>query len=144
MPAATRQGNILQIGKTIRIESGPVLRKAEATAKLLGNDVTADHYVEGAFDALAVPIKLGEDMHYLDWLGHSEGVDGATGWYVYQHQPLTKAELAEREVTPEVLAALPDDETRETFTHIWREIGCEPDESAAITLATDTLLAAKD
>lgn len=165
MPTATREGNILQIGDTIRIESGPVLRRAEATRELLDDAVTASHYtvprtataeeiadpavltVDGmatAFDALGQPIKLGEEMAYLDWLGHNDGTEGATGFYVYQLDEMTSAERKERELTDADLDSRNpplSDEERAEATQIWREIGCAPDEGAAITLATDTLLA---
>jgi hypothetical protein len=148
MPSATRQGNILQIGDTIRIESGPVLRQAEATTELLANDQTADHYQaprkatadeiadanvltdEGQrlfLDAKGQPIRLGEPMHYLDWLGHGQQDEGATGFYVYALEPMTAAERKARH------ADAPDE-------LIWHEIGCEPSEEAAITVATDYLL----
>lgn len=141
MPATTREGNILQIGATVRVESGPVLRREVATPELLDDSVTAAHYAMGRRDAQAKVIVEGEEMAFLDWNGHGEGREGATAFYVYQRQPLTAEELAAREITEDVLAALPDDAAREEATIIWREIGCEADEQAAITLATDTLLA---
>ncbi len=140
MPATTREGNILQIGATVRVESGPILRREIATPALLDDAVTAAHYAMGKPDAEANPIVEGEEMAFLDWNGHGEGVDGATGFYVYHLQPMTADELVAREITDEVLDALPDDAAREEATTIWREIGCEADEAAAITLATDTLL----
>ena len=61
--------NLLQIGANIRVERGPARVDAIATEELLSNEVTADHYVEGAFDAIGRRIVLGEPMTYLDWRG---------------------------------------------------------------------------
>lgn len=161
MPAATRNGQILQIGDTVRIEPGPVLKRAEATKELLSNDVTADHYVgprkatqdeiadpnvltigDQVFrvDAEGKPIQLGEEIAYLDWLGHHNGEEGSTGYYVYAYEPMTPAERKERGLTDDHLASLPAD-LREEATMIWHEIACEADEAAAITRATDYLVA---
>jgi len=58
---------LVQINDNIRIESGPLRKKAKATKELLKNSVTAGHYKEGAIDSLNKPIVLGEDMDYIDW-----------------------------------------------------------------------------
>lgn len=121
MAEVTREGNILQIGESVRIESGPLRKTATATEELLDNAVTASHYQVDRADADGKPIQIGEDMTYLDWLGHSEGADGATGHYVYKLEPMTDAEVEERGAEPGAT--------------IWREIGCEATEEAALALA---------
>lgn len=80
-------GNIVQVGDKVRIEPGPVRKKAVATKELLDDGVTAAHYHEPrqepildgagkptgemktvvAIDALSNPIKLGQEMDYIDW-----------------------------------------------------------------------------
>jgi hypothetical protein len=88
-----REGNLIELDGRVRIEHGPTLVKATATKELLDNSVTAEHYQPGAFDALAKPIVLGEEMHYLDLVGRAQGTEGSTSWYVYQLEDLTEAEL---------------------------------------------------
>jgi len=60
---------MMKINGTICIEAGPARVTAVATEALLANEVTAEHYQVGRFDALSRPIVLGEEMTYLDWLG---------------------------------------------------------------------------
>ena len=76
------------ISKTVRIDAGPVRRKAIATEELLSDLVTAGHYraprpataeeikseaimtKDGKrywIDALCKPIELGEEFTYVDW-----------------------------------------------------------------------------
>lgn len=68
---------LIQVSDTVRVESGPRRKKAKATEALLRDDVTAPHYQVDKKDALGKPIKIGEDMNYLDWLG-------TPVWYVYE------------------------------------------------------------
>ena len=42
---------LIVIGKTIRVESGPARKTAIATKELLDDKVTAEHYKVGALDA---------------------------------------------------------------------------------------------
>lgn len=56
-------------GKTVRVEPGPALKTAKATAELLSDEVTAAHYAVGARDAKGEVIELGQPMAYLDWKG---------------------------------------------------------------------------
>ena len=70
-------GELIQVNKRVRIESGPARRKAKATAELLSNDNTQDHYQEGARDADFNVIEIGKPMVYLDYFGEPV-------WYVYQ------------------------------------------------------------
>lgn len=89
-------GNITDIDDRIRIEPAHVHKKAVATEELLSDDVTARHYYAGVrkepvyqangeprkdpdgnqmyservgVDSLGKPIKLGEEMDYIDWKG---------------------------------------------------------------------------
>lgn len=62
-------GQIIEIGKTIRIEDGPPRKTAIATAEILDNKITAKHYQKGRIDAMGKPILLGEEMTFLDYYG---------------------------------------------------------------------------
>lgn len=62
---------------TVRVESGPARKITVATEEVLRNEVTAEHYRVGEFDAIGQRIVLGEPMVYLDY--RSPWV-----WYVYQ------------------------------------------------------------
>lgn len=68
---------IVQLSDKYRAESGPVRKEAVATTELLSNEVTAEHYQEGKFDAMGKTIKLGEKMTYLDYRN-------ARCWYLYE------------------------------------------------------------
>lgn len=126
-----REGTLIEIDGKVRIEPGPVLLQAKATEELLDNAVTAEHYQPGAFDALSKPIELGKTMSYLDWNGHKAGTEGATAFYVYQLDKLTAEELKEREIDPKT--AEPEQLT------IWRKVGAEPTEDAAMGVAMGLL-----
>ena len=73
---------LIEVDGKVRVERGPPLKTAVATAALLADDVTAPHYhaprlvrtpngdvVISALDAKGQPIKVGEAMTYADWLG---------------------------------------------------------------------------
>lgn len=92
-------------GEDFRIEQGPPLVRAKATQELLSNDKTATHYrapqpvrgpdgkviesrkgkpvMDQPLDALGKPIRLGEEMAYLDHMLPGD----RHGWYVYERQP---------------------------------------------------------
>lgn len=106
---------MLEIGDRWRIERGPALISAKATAQLLG-DPTADHYVEGAPDALGQPIKIGKPMAYLDWKSDQPV------FYLYRLDPISRAERRA------------GDEREE----IWREIGSFPTEEAALAVVMES------
>jgi hypothetical protein len=110
MAKITREGAILHIGDTHRIEAGPRLLTGKATAELLSDDATADHYhaprpateaeiaspnvdtVDGQYfakDALGQPIELGGEMAYLDWLAFRAGTDQVFYLYAWQTIPAT-------------------------------------------------------
>lgn len=126
-----REGTLIEIDGKVRIEPGPVLVQAKATEELLDDTLTAEHYREGAYDAMAKPIELGKPMHYLDWNGHKAGTDGSTCFYVYQLDKLTAEELEEAEIDPKT--AEPDQLV------IWRKVGAEPTEDAAMGKAMGLL-----
>lgn len=110
-----RTGDMVEIGGTVRIEPGPRKVVAKATEELLGNDMTADHYFAGervvgqdadgndlthlGIDALAVPIVVGKDMTYLDWVAFQKDADAGHDkvFYLYQLSKPTKAEKEARE-----------------------------------------------
>lgn len=133
MSQVLNAGNIMQIGENVRIETGPIRKVAKATLELLDNEVTASHYQPDALDAVGQPIELGSDMTYLDWNGHQLGTEGATGYYVYGLRARTADERKALEIA--------DDATDPDQTHVWAAISCEADEAAAITAATNYLLA---
>jgi hypothetical protein len=126
-----REGNLITLDGRVRIEAGPTLNKATATKELLDNTVTAEHYQPEAFDAMGKPIVLGEEMHYLDWVGHTQGTEGSTSWYVYRLEDLTTAELKERGIDKSTAA--PEDLT------IWREKAAAGSEDEALGLAIPLL-----
>lgn len=81
---------ITSVGDNVRIETGPVRKRAVATKELLG-DATASHYhlpiteevdgkkeVKVAIDALGKPIEEGKEFDYIDWR------NDARAYYVYQ------------------------------------------------------------
>lgn len=169
MSETKREGSILKIGDTIRIEPGPMLKSSVATESLLSNSVTAAHYQASRpateaeiadpgiattpdgtrifVDARNKPIMLGEEMKYLDWNGHAAAVDGSTVFYVTAYEPMTSAERKERETTDADLkgieakrGSLLSADEREAMTMIWHTIGETATEEKAITLATDYLV----
>lgn len=56
-------------GDKVRVEPGPRRRTGKATTELLSDEKTAPHYQAGNPDADGKPIKIGETMTYLDWMG---------------------------------------------------------------------------
>jgi hypothetical protein len=105
-----------------RVEQGPALKKAKATRELLHNSLTADHYQEGLRDARGKPIKVGDEMHYLDHLAPH-------GFYVYEHQgiiPVTydKRALAVQDGTAKAGDPVIDPSTGKPMTvENWVEVG---------------------
>lgn len=87
--------------KKARIERGPRRITAKATKELLDDSQTASHYFAGERDASpgdvslgdgkpqkvigrdanGKPIKIGEEMVYIDWVNRR----GNSVWYVYLH-----------------------------------------------------------
>ncbi|MEJ7831327.1 MAG: hypothetical protein WKF79_00295 [Nocardioides sp.] len=161
MADVRRESGIIRIGSTFLIESGPFRRTAVATPELLNVSVTASHYQaprkatpdeiadpaqptpDGqifSIDADGNPIKLGEQITYLDWNGHRDP-DGPSAFYVYRYEELTAAERKERGTTDANLTALEKNngreltaDEREAMTMIWREIAVEESEDAALTV----------
>lgn len=103
---STRVGAMLVLGNDeVRIEEGPVLKTATATAELLSDDNTAPHYFEGlreevlvdaegnpftqqklGVDALGKRIKVGEEMSYLAHGGRIAPKE--TCFYIYKRREL--------------------------------------------------------
>lgn len=100
------KGNMTVLGSDqIRIEEGPALKTATATAELLHDDNTAEHYHAGVRpmtfndalgkpyevpslgrDALGKPIKIGQKMTYLDHGGKK--AMGSRCFYVYKRREI--------------------------------------------------------
>lgn len=142
--AFTRNGNLVEIGDSetlgsFRIEPGPIKLVETATKELLANDRTLDHYFEGqrdtgqidndgnpvlhtGVDALGQEIKLGEPMTYLDWVGHQQGTEGATVFYLYRLEKRTAAEIEDLELD-------------KNPPPVWREVGTFATEEEAISAA---------
>lgn len=142
--AFTRNGNLVEIGDpdtlgSFRIEPGPVRKVETATNELLADDRTLDHYFAGqrdtgttdndgnpvmhtGVDALGKEIKLGEPMTFNDWVGHQQGVDGASCFYLYRLEKRTAAEIEEMELD-------------KSPPPVWREIDSFPTEDEAINAA---------
>lgn len=136
MPEIKRDGPLISIGENIRIEAGPARLSAVATDELLGA-ATADHYTgprpatdaeiehplidtsDGmvyAKDALGNPIKPGQPMDYLDWVGFREGRPESTRFYLYRY--IDRADPSDH-IDPKV----------------WSEIGVYETEDAALAAA---------
>lgn len=64
-----RTRELIEISDTVRVESGPVRRRAIASHDTLSDGVTARHYKAGRFDAEGKVILLGQEMTYLDYRG---------------------------------------------------------------------------
>ena len=62
-------GDITQVGPRVRIEPGPRVKQALATAELLSDEATAAHYKIGRPDAHGKPIEIGQPMTYAAWGG---------------------------------------------------------------------------
>lgn len=76
---------IINLTPTLRIEDGPRRVKATATAELLDDAVTAKHYKEGQPDSQGKPIKLGEEMEYVDYRNRKK--PGGMVFNLYQLRP---------------------------------------------------------
>lgn len=81
--------SLVQVNDRIRVEWGPARKKAKATEELLSDQKTAPHYKVGTKDALGKPIKVGEDMDYLDYKADYV-------WYIYILQ-LEEGPLSDQE-----------------------------------------------
>jgi hypothetical protein len=131
MATIVREGEMVTLDGRVRVEPGPVLKKGIATPELLDDAVTAAHYQEAKLDAKARPIEQGKEMHYLDWVGHTQGAEGSTCWYVYRLEDLTAAEIKARGFDP--FKASPED------LSIWREKATEASYDEALGTAMSLL-----
>jgi hypothetical protein len=118
MATVKREGDLISIGDSVRIERGPPLLTATATEALLADEKTASHYKVGQADALGNPIVLGEPFAYLDYGGNE--VEGKRVFYVFQKVALTEDER-------NVAGAETTDEFR------WVERGTRASEESAIS-----------
>jgi hypothetical protein len=60
-------GDLIEIGDSVRVQRGHVRRREIATEALLSDDVTAAHYAVGRPDALGNIIALGQPFDFIDW-----------------------------------------------------------------------------
>ena len=115
---------LIEIGITIRVENGPARKTGVATEELLDNKNTAEHYQEGAKDAMGKQIVLGEEMTYLHFRGDLV-------WYVYQLEEtpidgpsingIRTAKLGgSGELTPEIVAEWYGVDPDHILTDPWR------------------------
>lgn len=107
---------MIQVSDTVRVETSPRRKRAVATKELLDDAVTAKHYRAPrkatreeianpnvrtigdqvvSIDAMGKPIKLGEEMDYIDWKAPA---DNHT-WNVYQEQDVPEKDNAGKNVT---------------------------------------------
>ena len=54
----SKKRELIQVGRTVRVENGPARKTAVATKKLLSDAITAPHYQEGAPDAMGKKIVI--------------------------------------------------------------------------------------
>lgn len=87
--------NLTEINKIVRVEIGPLRKKATATKELLDNLVTASHYKEGAIDALGKTIVLDKVINYIDWKSNERC------WYLYQKEEEIVVDKDNKNVTIE-------------------------------------------
>lgn len=69
--------SLISVGEKVRIERGPLLKTATASAALFESGELADHYKLGALDKLGAVIVDGQEFSYLDWRGPH-------AWHVYE------------------------------------------------------------
>lgn len=165
----SRKGSMIVLGNDeARVEEGPVLKTATATAELLHDDNSAKHYYAGVRpmpfndalgkpyevpsigrDALGKPIKIGEKMSYLD-----HGGDKAMGercFYLYRKVKIdpTAPTLENGDENPHFVpehirdgALLLDDDTPANVTHYtykFEEIGTFSTEESAMAAGKELL-----
>jgi hypothetical protein len=165
MTKRSRKGDMIILGDDeIRIEEGPVLKTAIATEELLKDEQTAPHYYVGVRpmtfydakgkpyevpaigrDALGKPIKLGEEMTYVDY------VSGEREFKVYRKVAVdpTSPTLENGDENPFYVpehvrdgATLNNDGTppnRMAYEYIFVLVGSRKSEEAAIALGESKL-----
>ena len=93
----SEDGNLIEIDNKVRVEAGPVRKRAVATEALLSDDVTSAHYKVGSPDALNKIIELGQPMDYIDWKSP------ARVFYVYQLDEVEKIKMIEGPMKDEII-----------------------------------------
>ena len=141
---------IVNVGDDFRIEPGPPLVTAVATAELLDNANTAEHYhlpvdngdgsVSYAKDATGAPIEEGKEMTYLDWGGSQN--DGKRVFYIYKKTPVNSVdEFIDGEPNPDFVPAHVREaaergdygDNRVYYDYRWVEVATRASEEAAIS-----------
>lgn len=125
-----RKGDRLELdGGRFRVEAGPALLKGKATAALLDNSKTAEHYQVGLKDALGATIEADKPFTYLDW-------KGGRVFYLYEKEDVDPNDPDTPYFVPE--GAITDREGNEDvvrYTYVYRERGTYESEEAAIDAA---------
>ena len=143
--------NIVNVGDDFRIEPGPPLVTAVATAELLSDDLTAPHYhlpissedgegVTYAKDATGAPIEEGKEFTYLDWGGNNN--EGKRVFYIYKKTPVNSVdEFIDGEPNPDFVPAHVREaaergdygDNRVAYDYRWVEVATRASEEAAIS-----------
>lgn len=106
--------NMVQISKSVRIETGPARVTVVAKEKTLSNGVSPVRYQLGEKDAYGTIIKKNEKFTYLD----DKGITSSWLWYLYQMDADGKYQKVSEHATQE--AAL------EAGTVLSKELGEDP------------------
>ena len=114
MATVSKKGELIVVGSNVRIEQGPVLRKAIANSDILSNEKTAAHYQTGAVDAAGNVIEEGKEFSYLDWGGSDN--PGKTTYYIYVKEDVS-------------------DDPETSYEYRYKEVATRATEEAAIEFA---------
>lgn len=132
MAKVTNENGIINVGSNYRIEKGPALVSEIASAELLSNDRTADHYIEGQRDATGKVIKIGEPITFLEWGGKSAPKKDV--YYIFERQEVDASDENSPHFVPEHIRNS-QSENRTHYTYIWREVATRATEEAALDYA---------
>lgn len=126
MAEVTRKGDRIEIGETVRIESGPAMRRRKATAEALDNGVTAPHYQLGAPDAMGQAIEEGKMFSYLDY-------QNPPVFYVFERVQIGADDPRYKPQPDPTAPPLNDDSTNiASYSYVFEERGTFATEDAAI------------
>lgn len=126
MAEVTRNGDRIEIGSTIRIESGPALRRLKATEQALDNAKTAEHYQVGLPDALGKVIAPGAMFSFLDYRGEPV-------FYLFQRREIGPDDPRYQAAPDGTTPPLDEGSTNVTsYTYVFDEIGTFGTEDEAI------------
>lgn len=125
-----RKGDRLELdGGRFRVEAGPALKRAKATAELLDNANTADHYQPGLSDAKGEEIVEDKQFHYLDYLNDYV-------FYLYEKVPVDPSDPESPYHVPEGSITLREDNVDVSkYTYVYEERGTFATEDEAVAEA---------